>query len=37
MVKLDGYGEKSWKPAINMDDLQAINLFHAEQPGKPGS
>ena len=36
-VKWKGYDEKSWEPAVNVDGLQAIDVFHAEQPGKPGS
>jgi hypothetical protein len=35
-VKWKGYDEGSWEPATNVDGLQAINIFHTEQPGKPG-
>jgi hypothetical protein len=37
LVKWKGYDERSWEPATNVDGLQAINSFHTEQPGKPGS
>jgi hypothetical protein len=32
-----GYDEKSCESAVNVDGLQAIDIFHAEQPGKPWS
>jgi hypothetical protein len=36
LVMWKGYDEKSREPAINVDGLQAIDTFHAEQPDKPG-
>jgi hypothetical protein len=27
----------SWEPAVNVDGLKAIDEFHTQQPGKPGS
>jgi hypothetical protein len=35
LVKWKGYDEKSWEPAVNVDRLQVIDIFRAEQPGKP--
>ena len=37
LVKWKGYDERSWEPATNVDGLKAIDDFHQEQPGKPGS
>jgi hypothetical protein len=37
LVKWKGYDERSWEPAQSVDGLQAIDTFHSEQPGKPGS
>ena len=37
LVKWKGYDERSWEPAVNVDGLQAIDVFHTEKPGKPGS
>jgi hypothetical protein len=37
LVKWKGYDEMSWKPAVNVDGLKAIDEFHTQQPGKPGS
>jgi hypothetical protein len=34
LVKWNGYFEKIWELAVNVDGLQAINIFHAEQPGR---
>jgi hypothetical protein len=36
-VNSKGYNEKSWELAVIVDELQAIDIFHAEQHGKPGS
>ena len=30
LVKWKGYDERSWEPAINVDGLQAIDVFQAE-------
>jgi hypothetical protein len=37
LVNWKSYDECSWEPTINVDRLNAIDDFHAEQPGKPGS
>jgi hypothetical protein len=37
LVKQKGSDEKSREPASNVDGLQGIDIFHIEQPGKPGS
>jgi hypothetical protein len=37
LLKWRGYNERSREPAANLDRLKAINDFHTEQPGKPGS
>jgi hypothetical protein len=37
LVNWQGFNAKSWEPAVNVDGLQAIDIFHTEQPGKPGS
>jgi hypothetical protein len=37
LVKWKGYDEMSWEPAVNADGLKAIDEFHTQQPGKPGS
>jgi hypothetical protein len=34
LVKWKSYNEKSWELAVNVDGLQAIDIFHAEHPGK---
>jgi hypothetical protein len=36
-VKWRGYNKCNWEPPANVDGLKAINDFHTEQPGKPGS
>jgi glycosylphosphatidylinositol phospholipase D len=37
LVKWRGYDERSWEPATKVDGPKAIDNFHAEQPGQPGS
>jgi hypothetical protein len=37
LAKWSGYDESGWDPAANIDGLKAIEDFHTEQPGKPGS
>jgi hypothetical protein len=37
LVKWKGYDEMSWEPAVNVDGLKAIDEFHTQQPGTPGS
>jgi hypothetical protein len=37
LVKWKGYNELHWEPAATMDGLKAIDEFHTQQPGKPGS
>jgi hypothetical protein len=34
LVMWKGYDEWSWEPAPNVDRMQAINIFHSEQPTK---
>jgi hypothetical protein len=37
LVKWTGYDEMSWEPAVNVDGLKAIDEFHIQQHGNPGS
>lgn len=37
LVKWNGYNERSWEPAVNVDGLQALDVLHTEQPARPGS
>ena len=36
-VQWKGYNKQSWEPAVHMDELQAINIFHMKQPKKCGA
>ena len=37
LVKWKGYDDRSWKSVSNVDGLQSLDTFHAEQSQKPGS
>jgi hypothetical protein len=37
LVKWKGNNDMSFEPAVNMDALKAIDKFHTQQSGKPGT
>jgi hypothetical protein len=35
LVKWTGYDQPLWEPAENVNELEAVDRFHKQYPGKP--
>jgi len=36
LVKWTGFDQPDWEPAENVNELEAVTLFHQQYPDKPG-